>query len=513
MSAADRLLGWWRDPNPIVRKELLAVLRTPLYVRSVVASLVALGLVVVTSAVTIADSSDSQEAGKILFQLFFGGTFLVMSFVGPTFGATTIVQEREARTLDALTLSALGPRRIVAGKLLAVFVAMAFIPLVAVPMLGVAMLFGGVTLGHLLVSTLYVLAFGAVGVAFGVAVSAVSDATRKAVAGTVPLSVGASLFLGGSLTAFGHDFARHHALGFEGPFFFADAYFALPFDREYALWLVLVPAWLIAMPLWLFHAVAHGGLMDPTEDRTLPLKRWAAAAPAVTLALLVAGNRWLATNRASREAWALLFIVASTAASVLLLFAFAGAPMAPTRRMEIDRPGALTRALFAPTRAASVWFVVMAGGLANLLGPLCLSGRDPEMLLTGLWATAWLAAFGGFVGLLAVRRPATGPTAARVFGAVALFVTFVGTWLAALLVGFGSGSNPVRHPPMVLAFSPTWAAVAAGDVFVGERAYFSHDDVRDAFLVGCVGYGAVAAALLTAMTLRARRAPGGAGPT
>ncbi len=506
MSIADRLLGWWRDPNPIVRKELLAVLRTPLYVRSVVVSLIAVGLTVVTSAVTIADSADSSEAGKILFQLFFGGTFLVMSFVGPTFGATTIVQEREARTWDALALSALGPRRIVAGKLAAVFVAMAFIPLVSVPMLGVATLFGGVTLGHLAVSTLYVLAFGAVGVAFGVAVSSVTDATRKAVGATVPLAVGGAMFLGGTLSAVGHDFARHHALSFEGPFFFADAYFALPFDREYALWLVLMPLWLVATPFTLFYAVARGGLMEPTQDRTLPLKRWSLGAASLTLALLCAGNRWLSTRVETREVWALLYVVAATVASVLLLVAFVGAPLAPTRRMLLERPGALTRALMPATRAGSVWFAVALGALTAMVTPLALVGTDPEMLLVGLWAAAYIAAFGGLVGLLSVRRPAAGPTTARVFGAVALFVTFVGTWLVALLMGMGARDNPVRHPPVVLALSPTWAAFAAGDVFLGTRTYFSHGDVRDTFVVGIVAYGALAAALLTAMTVAQKKA-------
>ncbi len=499
MSFVDRLFGWWRDPNPIVRKELLAVLRTPLYVRSVVVALIAVGITVVTSAVSIADSSDSSEAGKILFQLFFGGTFLVMSFVGPTFGATMIVQEREARTFDALSLSALGPRRIVMGKLLAVFIAMAFIPLVSVPMLGVATLFGGVTLGHLIVSTLYVLAFGAVGVTFGVAVSAVSDATRKAVGATVPLSVGGALFLGTMLSVVGHDFARHHALSFEGPFFFADAYFALPFDRFYLLWLVLIPLWVVGAPASLFYAVAYGGLMEPSQDRTLPLKRWAAATAPLTLALIYLGARWTTAGSSDREGWTLAYVTLTTLAATSMLFAFVGAPVTPSRRAERESPGVIARTFMPPSRVASVWFVVMLGALASLFAPLVLVGRAPEMLIVGLWAAAYIAALSGIMGAFSMRG-ATGPTTARVAGAVTLFVTFVGVWLIALLMGFGSHGNSLRNPSVVLALSPSWAVLAAGDVFLGTRDSIDELKVRTTMLGGAVFYGLVAMVTLAMMT-------------
>ena len=129
-----------RDPNPLVRKELLAVLRAPLYVRAIVVALVLLGLVVVSVALNAAESSNPTEAGRVLFQVFFGGAFLAMALVGPAFGATAIVQEREGRTLDALLLTGLRPGRIVAGKLAAVFVAMAFILVVSVPLLAVVSL-------------------------------------------------------------------------------------------------------------------------------------------------------------------------------------------------------------------------------------------------------------------------------------------------------------------------------------------------------------------------------------
>ena len=59
MSAIERARDLLRDPNPIVRKELLAVLRTPLYVRAVVVALVALALLVVSTAIAVSDESDA----------------------------------------------------------------------------------------------------------------------------------------------------------------------------------------------------------------------------------------------------------------------------------------------------------------------------------------------------------------------------------------------------------------------------------------------------------------------
>jgi len=499
MSAIERARDLFRDPNPIVRKELLAVLRTPLYVRAVVVALIALALLVVSTAIAVSDESDATQAGRVLFQIFYGGTFVVMSLVGPTFGATSIVHERETRTLDALALSFLGPRRIVTGKLVAVFAAMAFIPLVSVPMLGVVLLFGGVTIGHLLVTTFYVLLLGAVGVAFGVAVSARSATTRRAVAATVPLALLVTLVLGSFLGAIGHDYSRHHALSFEGPFFFADAYFAVPFDREYLFSLVCLPAYVIGVPLWLFYAVAYGGLMEPTEDSALPLKRWTVGMCVATLAICAAGVRLLGASSNGREILALLVIVGLSLVAMALFFAFAGDALRVTRRMKVEEPGALARMFMPPTLVPSIWFVLASVGLAILVTPPVLGAFNPGVMLGSLWALAYLAAMGGLMGVLAVRQPVGGSTASRIYGAVFLFVTFIGVWLVAALMG--ALSSPFRHPSMILALSPFWAAGAVGDAYVGHASGVSdHQDVTTAMAVGAGIWAVIGAVLLIAMT-------------
>jgi hypothetical protein len=47
---------------------------------------------------------------------------------------------------------------------------------------------------------------------------------------------------------------------------------------DYAVWLVVFPVYTIGAMLWLFYAVAYGGMLEPTEDRALPVKRWTVGA-------------------------------------------------------------------------------------------------------------------------------------------------------------------------------------------------------------------------------------------
>ena len=114
-------------------------------------------------------------------------------------------------------------------------------------------------------------------------------------------------------------------------------------------------------------------------------------------------------------------------------------------------------------------------------------------------ALAYLAAMGGLMGVLAVRQPVGGSTASRIYGAVFLFVTFIGVWLVAALMG--ALSSPFRHPSMILALSPFWAAGAVGDAYVGHASGVSdHQDVTTAMAVGAGIWAVIGAVLLIAMT-------------
>ncbi len=497
-----RLRAALSDPNPIVRKELLAVLRSPLYVRAVVVTLVLLGLVVVSVGLAAGDTSDPTEAGRMLFQVFFGGTFLAMALVGPSFGATAIVQEREGRTLDALILTGMTPGRIVAGKLAAVFLMMAFLPVVSVPMLAVVALFGGIGLGHIVVATAYVLAFGALSVAFGLAVSSQVQSTRMALLGALPLALGTTFVGGGILAAVGHDIARRHALAFDGPFFFADAYFAMPFDATYGALLGVVPAYVLGCLGWLFGALAYAGLLEPTQDRTRPLKAWALGAFSVGVGAAWVLARSVTLGAPDRRGWALAAMIVVALVGLALGFSFAGDVVLPSRRMEQERLGPVGRLLMPPTLGPSVWFVVVTGSLTLLLGPMALCGIDTAMLSLGLWASAWLAAHVGLMGWMAARRPGAGVAWARTAGVLAQLVTMVGVWLVFAFLG---NLHRVEYELSVLVVSPAWAVIVGADRLLSNTG-LRRAEAQSSLLVGAGVYALAAGVFLTRMELCLREA-------
>lgn len=482
---------WWRDPNPVVRKELLGVLRTPLYVRSVVVALILIGLLVVLSALAMSDESERGEVGRTLFQVFVGGTFMVMSVVGSTFGATAIVMEREGRTLDALILAGITPARLVRGKLAAVFAAMAFIPALAAPMLSAAVIFGGVTLGHIVVAAAYLALFGAVAVAFGLSASAHAGTTRHALAGTLPASLLGTIVFGSVMSALGIDYARSHALTYEGPLFLCDAYFALPWGAEYAVHLVLIPGYVIGMTLWLLLASAHNGLMDATEDRALGLKRWAIAASASGVAITALSTRWMGTARGTREGLSVMVLALTTLVGAGLSMAFVGERLHPSRRMLRQAP-----AVLAPTLRPAVWFVVVWTTLTATLGPMAVCGMNRTLMLGGLSLAAWIAALAGVGGALAARDPLQGATRARIAVAVLVFLSCVGSWVTALLLD--ATHEVLREPGALMGLSPTWVLGALIEA-INRAPHALSPAASQVMSTGAVVWGLVAAAGLGAM--------------
>lgn len=495
MKALDKVTTALRDPNPIVRNELLETVRSPRYVRTVVVALIALAVLMVSVALGASERDDTTETGRVLFQIFMGGCFVVMALVGPTLGATAVVQEREANTLDALVLSGLGPPRIVWGKLIAVFAAMAFIPLVSIPMLGAVVLFGGVSLGHIVVATFWVMVLGALGVARGVAVSARSQSTRLALLGVLPISFVVTFVLGSFLGAFGHDFARRNSLSIDGPFFFADAYFVLPFGKEYLATLVIFPVTLTALSFWLSWAIAHGGLREPTQDCSLPLKRWALGAAVIAPTVLAVCVRLWGLSASTRNGVAEGFITLTGVIAWGLTFAFVGEAQFLSRRMVRERPGPIVRFLMPPTVAPSIWFIVVVSAVTMVLSPTVIANGTRGIALFGLWSATSIAALASFMGWLALRKP-NGAASARLWGAVWLFVTMVLLWLVAAITG--QARDGVEHPAMVLIVSPSWAVMAAATAYTSSSMR-GVSDVNDGLLAGAIVQSIVSVVFLSLM--------------
>jgi ABC-type transport system involved in multi-copper enzyme maturation permease subunit len=111
--------------NPIIRRELIGVLRTRRALLIQVALVVALGGVVLLmwpdNDAVAAGSAGTAEGHESLqlFRTFTYGLLVCMLLLSPVFPATTIVRERQSGTLQLLLTSRLSPLSVVFGKIAA----------------------------------------------------------------------------------------------------------------------------------------------------------------------------------------------------------------------------------------------------------------------------------------------------------------------------------------------------------------------------------------------------------
>jgi hypothetical protein len=422
------------DAHPMLAKDLLVTARTPMFVASVVGAPVILGVLVLLARLGMGDNL-GPTAGRLLFPLYFTGLSIALGFVGAGLGSTVVVLEREGGALEALKFSALGPRRIVFGKFAAVLLAEGVIVVCTLPLLGFVLAMGGVSLGESSVAMAIALACGAMTASLGIATSAHVANTRRSLlasllgAGAVGIGVTAWLAAGSDL---GHRY---------GPFAVVQAYFEAPFDGASVALLFVIPAYALVTVLSFGHAAATSGLMDLSEDRSRPIKRWVLGAYA--MGAVVVGICSRIAEVSSRGWIAGASMTAAGLLAMLLLFAFAGEPLRPTRRMCVQPRSFLARVFTPWCLAPSVLFTLAAGGAVLLSIPV-LTGASARLELDALWAVLALSSFGGFMGWSAVHR---GPTRARRLGAIALS----GLTLVFVLLRDGGG-----YPGAVDAICPLW---------------------------------------------------------
>jgi ABC-type transport system involved in cytochrome c biogenesis permease component len=421
------------DAHPVLAKDLLVTARTPMFVALVVGAPVFLGLIVLL--IRLGMGSLGPADGRLLFPLYFTWLAIALGIVGAGLGSTVVVQEREGGALDALKFSALSPSRIVLGKFAAVVLAQGVVVLCTLPLLAFVLAMGGVSLGETWIAMSIALACGAMTASLGIAISAhVADTRRSTLAallGAGAIGIGVTSWL-----AFASDLGRWH-----GPFGVAQAYFDAPCDAAYIVLLFLIPAYALTTVLWLGYAAATSGLMDLSEDRSRPIKRWAVGAYATGLMALVVGSKMTAGQVRGSIAGASM-IVAATIAGVLL-FAFVGEPIGPTRRMRVQPRSRFVRVLYPWCLAPSVFFTLVTSGVVLLSIPV-LVGASAHLELDALWGVACLSALGGCMGWVAARR---GATPARRLGAIALTI---------LTLSFALLRDGSRGPTWVDGICPLW---------------------------------------------------------
>lgn len=275
----------FRDPNPILVRELRSSFRTPRFVRTLTTTLMVLLLGVLGGGLAgSAGSVAPAEKGRGIFQVFFTVAYVLLAAVAPTFGASAFTTEKEQETYESVLLSGLSPERFVLGKLLASYVEIGLLLVASVPILGVSILFGGVSPLEVLLGFAVLLVAIAPGISLGVALSSRLRSTRTAA--TLALVIAAPSAYAGLGVMAGIESGRSSKFAGtgSGPFSFVSDLAANATDVESWLVLFVAPVVAAALATWLFVASAIAGVRPEAEDRVSPFKAWAIATSLVLLA-------------------------------------------------------------------------------------------------------------------------------------------------------------------------------------------------------------------------------------
>lgn len=450
-------------PNPVWMREMrqaARLTRTPV-VLAAVTSIAGLAVCAVGGAA--ATSAPPAEIGVILFQTFFSIAFAVVAWIGPGVAALTVVSERAGHTWEAIVLTGLSPRSIATGKFLAALTYMGLYLVALAPVGALPFLFGGVTATEVFAAFVLLAIFAVLAVGFGLAVSSGAPSPALALLVTLPLAVGASLFLYFAL-GIGMSFAIHELWpGVTGgaPVWLPTAYVRADFGAEYLLYLVAIPGTVTAILAALFFAVTASNLADPNDDRSSGIKIWFVFATSLLAVLGAAAPLLL-----RRERWVLSLVAMSVCAGVSLfsLFALASERHGPSRRVaalwDREKAGKLRRFL-GPGMARGAALLVL--GTCGIQLALAAAGAKAELSAGGtmehakaifVFAGYTVCFFGFLAGFTAFARTLPGGRLKpRARLAVVLFIATMGPVFAVAIAGI---TRSLHNWHWVMAPSPAY---------------------------------------------------------
>lgn len=167
---------------PIIRREFLAILRTPRAVLAIVVAAACFALLVLWRwpAAGLVDLSGTQS--RDVFRLFALGLLVGVLLLVPAFPATSIVRERRQGTLLLLLNSPLSPASIYFGKLVAMLLFAGLLACTSLPAVAACYAMGGLDLGRDVFMVYAVLGLLTVEcIALGLLVSTFAQSTDAAV--------------------------------------------------------------------------------------------------------------------------------------------------------------------------------------------------------------------------------------------------------------------------------------------------------------------------------------------
>jgi ABC-type transport system involved in multi-copper enzyme maturation permease subunit len=443
------------NPNPVWMRELkqaARLQRTPIILAVVTGMMT---LLICSVGGVASTSAEPAKVGVGIFHTFFSLAFAVVTWVGPAVAANTIAGERSGRTWEALQLTSLSPRSIARGKFLAAFTYISLYIVMLVPVGALPFLFGGVTATEVLIAFGLLFVVAILAVAFGLSISAKFSSPAAAIIVTLLVALPVSLIAYGG-GGVGLSYAAHEqwpGVPAGPPVWLPTAYVRADFGLAYFAFLLLLPAVLTAIPAWLFYEVTVANMGAPSDDRSTRLRVWfLSALPALTVSTLLV-------------AWAAHTVEWVYATGTLLwafgcfgAFLFAGEPLGPSVRVltlwRQQDASALRRSLGPGILSASTLLALLtllSLGCSAALGTIeakSAADRDAVLAFHGYG----MAFFGFVVGFTAwARSRSNNASTPRVLLAAALFVAFVGPWIAMAVAGLITN----QHDEAMLMASPS----------------------------------------------------------
>ncbi len=470
---AARAWQWLADESPVLAKEVLVTWRTPAYAGAIVAAPILITGIVLAVRWMMARDLDTLEGIQIV-RIYLLWMAIFLGALGAILGSTLVVQDRENGTLEALRFSRVRASEIVFAKLASVLLAQLAIVVSTLPLVGYVAAASGVSLSATAVAAAMALGLGAMTAAVGIGASANAPNTRVALIVSL---------LGAAVIWMIACWWYAASWGTRGCIHRCDAidnYLDSPFDRSYAVHLVGLPVCGLVLVSWGGIAAAISGLLDPSEDRSLPIKRWALAA--VTMVAFAAWAAAAGAETEVREGIAGVALFVTALGALVLHFAFVSEPTSLSRRILARSPASILRRVLRPSLAASIGFTVVTSGLAFVGIPLLV--RSPGLLVPAVWVLLYVSAIGGFMGFVAAKH---GAQRARWLGGVASPVLLLALF-----------EDHTRGPAPLDCVCPFWIRQASD----GEAAAVWACSVALWALTACVMLGLMIAACRNAFALR-----------
>ncbi len=171
--------------NPVFEssmKRRMRSFRAPLLLTLYILFMFAVSLVAIRALGMQSLSLGNLRAGIEAYSMLSILQFALIILVAPALTAGAISGERERQTLDLLLVTRVGALRIVLGKLFSSVCYLALLVVSSLPVMAVLLYFGGVTLGDMLLMTLFLLVTAFAASAIGICASAM---IRRTVTATV----------------------------------------------------------------------------------------------------------------------------------------------------------------------------------------------------------------------------------------------------------------------------------------------------------------------------------------